>query len=260
MLVTGQAHDTLLIRAYTDTTLQWQDTVAIPASSGGLRAQMQSLADGVFIVFGNPVGFVGRFLGPSGFGPELVIESQTGYQGGHQWLVSDSAVVAAWANRDLEELWIQHVHFPDGQARWPGGAYVGRVDAWTGPPWLDLCAGGAYGYVMGGWRAVLYIQPADSLVLDAAPFPRATPADEARLFLSPNPCNGPMQIEFELPRPGHATLDLFNVLGQAVMTLTDDWRPAGVHIVSWQPESAGKYFVRLRHDGHTAVASFIYLP
>jgi len=68
----------------------------------------------------------------------------------------------------------------------------------------------------------------------------------------PNPFNPTTSIEFALPEATNVKLTIFNILGQKVITLIDDYRNAGYHNVSWdgcddqrQPVASGIYFYRL---------------
>jgi len=64
----------------------------------------------------------------------------------------------------------------------------------------------------------------------------------------PNPFNANTQITFSLSKAGHTTLDVFNLLGQKVSTLVDEYLTAGTKIVGWDG----------RDDGGTPVPSGIY--
>jgi len=71
-----------------------------------------------------------------------------------------------------------------------------------------------------------------------------------RLLLSqnyPNPFNPSTTIHFELPHAGQARLTLFNLLGQPVMVVVDEKKPAGVYDVKVNAGklSSGVYFYRL---------------
>jgi len=69
----------------------------------------------------------------------------------------------------------------------------------------------------------------------------------------PNPFNPSTVIKFELPVAGHATLTVYNVLGQEVRTLADDFYVTGSHEVEWDGRdnsgrqvSSGVYLYRLQ--------------
>ncbi|UCG61370.1 MAG: multicopper oxidase domain-containing protein [Candidatus Zixiibacteriota bacterium] len=63
----------------------------------------------------------------------------------------------------------------------------------------------------------------------------------------PNPFNPTTDIAFALSRPGHVTLNVYNIVGQKVATLADGNYSAGEHTVSWDASamSSGVYFYRL---------------
>lgn len=68
----------------------------------------------------------------------------------------------------------------------------------------------------------------------------------------PNPFNPSTTIEFALPNESHASIELFNVLGEKVKTLIDGDFDAGVHSVIWDGKtdsglevSSGVYYYRL---------------
>ncbi len=90
--------------------------------------------------------------------------------------------------------------------------------------------------------------------------PTAVAADEqynlpttmALLQNHPNPFNLATTISYELPARAHASLIIYNLLGQTVKKLVDADRPAGVHTVVWdgtdnrgQVVSSGIYLYRL---------------
>ncbi len=78
------------------------------------------------------------------------------------------------------------------------------------------------------------------------------PKPNALLQNHPNPFNPSTQIPFEIEKRGHVRLDIYNILGQRVITLVDEERPAGLHRVQWDGAdrlgrgvSAGVYIYRL---------------
>ena len=61
---------------------------------------------------------------------------------------------------------------------------------------------------------------------------------------TPNPFNPSTTIVFTLPSDGQVTVDIYNVAGQKVDTLIDDFMPAGSHSAVWDAADfpAGVYF------------------
>jgi serine protease len=88
------------------------------------------------------------------------------------------------------------------------------------------------------WNAIL------TDVEDAPPAPR----EYALAQNFPNPFNPSTTLEFSLPQAAHASLSIFNPLGEEVARLVDEPRSAGTHRVSFDASnlSAGVYFYRLR--------------
>ena len=75
-----------------------------------------------------------------------------------------------------------------------------------------------------------------------------TPAQDFTLQQNyPNPFSTTTTISFEIPEPGHVSLNVYNVLGEQVASLVNEMRPAGLHEASWNPENlpSGTYFYRL---------------
>ena len=65
----------------------------------------------------------------------------------------------------------------------------------------------------------------------------------------PNPFNPATEISFSLPEQTHVNLEIYNVLGQRVITLVNEQMEAGAHEVTWDSKD---------NDG-SSVASGIYL-
>lgn len=68
----------------------------------------------------------------------------------------------------------------------------------------------------------------------------------------PNPFNSSTSIRYELPYAAKVTLQIFNVLGEAVQTLEADYKQAGVHSAVWTGQNklgrrvtSGIYFYQL---------------
>jgi hypothetical protein len=73
----------------------------------------------------------------------------------------------------------------------------------------------------------------------------------------PNPFNASTIIEFSLPEAAFTTLDVYNVLGQRVTTLMNDYTEAGPYSIFWNGRdehgnqvASGLYFCRLQSGNH----------
>ena len=66
----------------------------------------------------------------------------------------------------------------------------------------------------------------------------------------PNPFNPSTTIEFALPQPAFVTLKVYNLLGEAVATLAEEQRAAGVHKFIWDAKglASGVYLYRLEAE------------
>lgn len=69
----------------------------------------------------------------------------------------------------------------------------------------------------------------------------------------PNPFNPSTTISFSIPKATEVTLDIYNILGQRVVTLFDGMIDAGTHTIEWggdndknEPVASGVYFYRLK--------------
>jgi len=68
----------------------------------------------------------------------------------------------------------------------------------------------------------------------------------------PNPFNPETTIKYQLPEAGEVTLEIYNMLGQVVNTLVNDYQTAGRYVIQWdatnnngQSLSSGVYFYRI---------------
>jgi len=82
----------------------------------------------------------------------------------------------------------------------------------------------------------------------------------------PNPFNANTQIVFELPKAGRVTLELFNLLGQKVSTLVNEYLSAGTKIVNWDGRDnkgasvpSGIYFYQLRSGDFIEKKKMVFL-
>jgi hypothetical protein len=98
------------------------------------------------------------------------------------------------------------------------------------------------------------------MVLDADQQP-ATARTFALHPAFPNPFNSETQISFDLPAQSRVRLELFDITGRQVRTLTDADYPAGSHIarISVPDLAAGMYLVRLQAGRYSAVQKLIFV-
>ncbi|HEX9975170.1 MAG TPA: DUF2334 domain-containing protein [bacterium] len=72
----------------------------------------------------------------------------------------------------------------------------------------------------------------------------------------PNPFNPTTTIRYHLPKTSMVNLSIFNMTGQLVHTLANEWQTAGVHLIALDSETfqgqSGVYFYRIRAGEYTA--------
>jgi hypothetical protein len=77
----------------------------------------------------------------------------------------------------------------------------------------------------------------------------------------PNPFNPVTQIEFNLPSAGHATITVYNALGEEVDKLADEILPGGVNRISFNGSTlpSGMYFYRIAAAGDVRTGRMLLL-
>jgi len=77
----------------------------------------------------------------------------------------------------------------------------------------------------------------------------------------PNPFNPSTVIEFALPKDAHVKLDVYNMIGQRVMTLVDALTPAGYHSVKLDGTNlaSGMYLYRLTTGQQTFMKKLLLI-
>lgn len=69
----------------------------------------------------------------------------------------------------------------------------------------------------------------------------------------PNPFNSSTKIDYALPEPTHVTIEVYNVLGQKVETIVNDYQNAGYYSVTFSSSSlaTGMYLYRIQTDNYS---------
>lgn len=81
----------------------------------------------------------------------------------------------------------------------------------------------------------------------------------------PNPFNPSTKLSWQSPVGGWQTLKVYDVLGNEVATLVNEYRPAGTYEIEFNPESSikhpasGIYFYRLQAGNYVETKKMIYL-
>lgn len=77
----------------------------------------------------------------------------------------------------------------------------------------------------------------------------------------PNPFNPTTRISFNLPVASRVKLEVYNIRGQTVATLVDDYRQAGKYEVEWNASNtaSGVYFYRITAGEYTDIKRLLLL-
>ncbi len=82
----------------------------------------------------------------------------------------------------------------------------------------------------------------------------------------PNPFNANTIVSFSISEPADVSLDIYDMLGRKVITLTDRHYETGKHEIKWNGKnsqnrdvSSGMYLYKLSSGGNTETKSMIYL-
>ncbi len=124
----------------------------------------------------------------------------------------------------------------------------GFMAAWAQGPWGDLDIWGNYCWPVSG---------VDDIVIIEVP----------TLFQNyPNPFNPETTIEYNLNENSNVLIEIYNIKGQKVKTLINDFQEAGYYSVIWngkdsngKPVASGLYFYSMQTDNYSEVRKMILL-
>ena len=98
--------------------------------------------------------------------------------------------------------------------------------------------------------------------VDRREFESSLPASASLSQCYPNPFNAMTVIEYELPEASDVTLHVYNLLGEKVATLVNEYQSSGSYrTVSWDARAfpSGVYFARLKAGDLTATRRMVNL-
>jgi hypothetical protein len=82
----------------------------------------------------------------------------------------------------------------------------------------------------------------------------------------PNPFNPITQIAYQLPKAGEVSLKIYNIRGQVVRTLVNEFKQAGIHEVVWDGRNnagydvaSGIYLYRMKSGDFSAARKMVLL-
>jgi len=130
----------------------------------------------------------------------------------------------------------------------------GEPTTWSGP-WsntnLENIRDKTFPYVIRATAGLLYWFAVETdLITDIEEF-QSEPLNSFILNQNfPNPFNPRTVISYQLPVSGDVTLKVFDVLGNEVATLVDEYKPVGKYEVEWNASnhSSGVYFYQIRAE------------
>jgi hypothetical protein len=167
------------------------------------------------------------------------------------------AVPAAWsqAGGSYDLTW--NTFDGGGASNLAGGSYV-MVGGTSGQPDAGPLGGGAYALNGGFWYGL-------TGAVVAVPEPLSVPPERFQLLAArPNPFRTGTTFAFDMPRGGHARVEVYSLAGQHVRTLIDGERAAGRLHVTWDGAGdagrrmgPGMYFVRVQADHDRATTKLV---
>ncbi|HQT90752.1 MAG TPA: T9SS type A sorting domain-containing protein, partial [Candidatus Kryptobacter bacterium] len=77
----------------------------------------------------------------------------------------------------------------------------------------------------------------------------------------PNPFNPATMISYSIPRASDVNIDVYNVLGQRVRSMSTGFQPAGEHTVEFNASTlpSGVYFYTVRFGGMSLTKKMVLL-
>ena len=122
---------------------------------------------------------------------------------------------------------------------------------WWGTQWADV----------NFEKYNLYRQVVLSSLTDVDENTASIPSAYQLLQNYPNPFNPETNIRYSLPKGTHVTFKIYDVLGNEVATLVNEFKNAGEYNLRWKPSniSSGVYFYELRTDGFVKTNKMIML-
>ena len=121
------------------------------------------------------------------------------------------------------------------------------------------------GFILGGETCSYGNPSGDAWILRLGPElsapDRTVPRDFCALTNYPNPFNSATTIDLALPVPSRVRVQVYDILGRSVGTISDASYPSGQHTIPWRcPTCAsGTYWISMRGDGFYLVRKAILL-
>ncbi len=173
----------------------------------------------------------------------------------------------------LTDQWTTHTISEEPYYCYDPG-YIGLISAWVGmngfgkfytynglaDSWVELISQGNYVSHLVGNRTALVIQSTHLYAFD--PYAQTNFNEEQKNLIQagftlqqnyPNPFNSSTTIDYELTNPSRVVLKIYNMFGQEIRILTNEYQTAGKWSVTWdgrdsnnQPTSSGIYIYQIK--------------
>jgi hypothetical protein len=126
---------------------------------------------------------------------------------------------------------------------------LGANTALTVGSGADICAGSIQGPGTFSGNGTFCGNPTDVESEDEIALPKEFALDQN----FPNPFNPGTKISWQSPVSSHQTLKVYDMLGNEVATLVDEYREAGLYEIKFDASklSSGVYLYRLQADNYT---------
>jgi len=128
----------------------------------------------------------------------------------------------------------------------------------SAPCFVDIDGDGDDDLFAGEFDGGLYF---DRNVSPTSVASRTTPQSPSfKLYQNfPNPFNPATTIQYQLAGSSHIMLKIYNLAGQEIITLIDEFQPAGEHEITWQPKglSNGLYFYKMQSGTFSEIKKLI---
>jgi hypothetical protein len=138
---------------------------------------------------------------------------------------------------------------------------------------FDLSGGSTLGTGMGTWRLSGGAPRTLRIVIGTQKFAQdnsdglpLTPLTFSLEQNYPNPFNPSTTVRYQLGKQGHTRLEIYNILGQRVRILVDEFQISGTYQVEWDGRdqagavvSSGVYLMRLQSGGYVNATKMLFL-
>ncbi len=145
--------------------------------------------------------------------------------------------------------------------RWSTGATTRTIEVTSPGTYYVFVPYGTDGYISSERKKIVRVSNPCDKVLSVDENTTRSPARFSLQQNYPNPFNPFTTINYQLPTINHATLKVYNMLGQEVATVVDEVQEPGHKIVQFDASklAGGVYFYRLTAGMHSETKRFVFI-